>query len=168
MAEARGWLAIGRLVKPHGLHGALAYRAYNPESDILRAGVQLRAMTSDGLRTLSIARMRPFKAGAIVEIEGVDDLRQAETLRDAELWVPRSWLGALDDDEVFVQDLIGLEAVLPDGRAAGNITDAVDTGPVVTLIVEGAMPGAVPYHDDWVGDPDWMLGQLPLRRKPIR
>lgn len=116
---------------------------------------------------IQVQSMRPFKKGALLDLAGVRTVTEADRLRQARVLVPRGVLEPPGEDEVFLNDLLGLEAVLPDGTVAGTVHDAVDTGPVLTLLIDGPFPGAVPYHHEWVGDPDFDAGRLPLKRKPI-
>jgi hypothetical protein len=34
-------------------------------------------------------------------------------------------------------------------------------------VVEGAFAGYLLFHHEWVGDPDWERGILPLKRRPL-
>ena len=51
----------------------------------------------------------------------IETKEQADALRGLKLFVPRERFPAPDEDEVYVTDLIGLEARDPDGRVLGRI-----------------------------------------------
>lgn len=127
------WLAIGRIVAPQGLDGAM--RVY-PESDFperfLEPGERWLSKpgqsTPEPIRLLS-GRYLPGKGLYVVTLEGVNYRDQAEALRDARLWVPASDRLALEPDEYHVSDLIGLEVRLQaTGAAIGTVVDVFAAG----------------------------------------
>lgn len=159
---------MGFLPRPHGLHGALEFRPYSGSLDAVEPGRVVRLTSPAGaVLEPEVTAVRPFKKGALITLHGISDRKAADAWRAATVEVWRDDLGPLDADEVYLADLIGLSCILPDGAVAGTVCDVADTGPVPTLIVEGALAGALPWHDDWVGDPDWTAGTLPIRRRPI-
>lgn len=161
------WIEVGFIPKPHGMHEWMEFRPHSGSLDALESGRLLRLRLPSGLlREATVGGLRPFKKGALITLHEVTDHEQAAALRGATVAVRRADL-PLDAGEVFLADLLGLEAVLPDGAVAGVVKDIADTGPIVTLIVEGPLGGALPWHDDWAGEPDWASGRLPIHRRPI-
>ena len=160
------WLEVGKLTKPHGLNGAFLYKPYSGSLNSTQANQPIRVTRRDGVSIdASIAAIRPYKKGAIIQLTPTPETLDA--LRGAVIAVQRVDLEPLADDEMYVADLLGMTAVLPDGAIAGKVTDAVDTGAVTSLVIEGPCAGTVPYHDDWVGDPDTEQKVLPLKQSPI-
>lgn len=163
------WLEVGILTKPHGLSGAYQYKSHSDTSNSLTIGAEVRLVARDkSIHDLTLSDVRPYgRSGALLTFAELRERADLERLRGAALLLRRADLGPLAADEVFVSDLIGLEAFLPGGEPAGRVIDAVDTGPVISLVIAGAHPGTVPYHDDWVGDPDFDAGTIMLKRGPI-
>jgi len=78
-------------------------------------------------------------------IEGISDRTEAEKLRGTKLWLDRAALPALEEeDEFYVEDLIGLKALTKDGADAGTII-AVDNFGAGTLL-EIRPPAGTPYY----------------------
>lgn len=162
------WLEVGFVTKPHGLKSWLEFRSHSGGLDALAPGRVLRfELVSGASQDAALLAFRPFKKGALLQVEGLDERSAADRLRGARVLARRADLDPLDDDEIYLADLMGLEAVLPDGQVAGRVTDVVDTGPVPSLVIEGDLSGAVPFHEDWVGDPDFGTGRLPIHRRPV-
>lgn len=150
------------------MHDALEFRPHSGSLDAVEPGRLVRLTSSAGaVLETEVTAVRPFKKGALITLRGIGDRTTADAWRAATVEVRRDDLGPLADDEVYLADLIGLSCILPDGAVAGTVRDVADTGPVPALIVEGALAGALPWHDDWVGEPDWTAGTLPIRRRPI-
>lgn len=162
------WLEMGVVAKPHGLNGEFAYKPHSGNLEATPTGTLVRLALRDGTaRDATLTSVRPFKAGALVRLRMEGEVLRPESLRGARLLMQRADLDELGPDEVYIADLIGLRARMPDGQWAGDVRDAVDTQPYVTLIVEGPFGGSVPYHRDWVGEPDFAAGILPLLRPPL-
>ena len=71
----------------------------------------------------------------------VADKDQADALRGLELYAPRSALPAPAEDEFYLTDLIGLEAVDPDGAPVGRIRAVPNFGAGDLLEIEPAGGG---------------------------
>lgn len=70
---------------------------------------------------------RPTPKGYLVDLEGVTDRSQAAGLRGEELVLDRNELDEPEEDEFYVGDLIGLEAVGGDGEGIGVVVDVLQT-----------------------------------------
>jgi 16S rRNA processing protein RimM len=57
----------------------------------------------------------------IAKAEGIEDRDAAEALRGLDLYVPRERLPATEEDEFYVSDLVGVDAVDPEGVVQGRI-----------------------------------------------
>ena len=70
----------------------------------------------------------------------ITDRNEAETLTNTELFTPRSSLPAVDEEEFYLADLIGLKAMSEDGAEIGTIAAVHDYGGGSSLEI---MPGAL-------------------------
>ncbi len=77
--------------------------------------------TGDGTRAFEIEALRPAKDCLIARLKGVTDRAAAERLRNTELYVPRERLPALEAEEFYHADLVGLRAEDKAGRAIGVV-----------------------------------------------
>jgi 16S rRNA processing protein RimM len=127
------WLEIGKIVAPQGLDGEV--RVY-PNSDFPERFVQpgqrwlLRAgETAPQPIELLGGRYIEGKGLYVVEIAGVEDRSQAETLRGCLLMVPESDRPPLGEDEYHVLDLLGLEVFMQEsGERVGTVVDVISAG----------------------------------------
>ncbi len=123
-------VAIGVVVAPHGLRGTLRVRA-------LGSGIHLRQDTEPvvgGLRRrISGAKQTP--KGFLLDLEGIEDRSDANSLRGEELFLDRSELDAPEEGEFYVADLVGLSAVNDAGEILGTVMDAFETAAHEILVV---------------------------------
>jgi 16S rRNA processing protein RimM len=108
-----------------------------------------------GERNMNVVARRGTADHPIVVVEGVGDRTAAEALRGEAIAVPRAVLGALDEGEFLVDDLVGCEVV--DGeRPVGRVSDVLLLPSADTLEVEraGGEPLLVPLVGDAVRSVD--------------
>jgi 16S rRNA processing protein RimM len=119
-------VCVAVVAAPHGVRGALRLRCFTerPESVASYGPV----FDANGARLFRIDVRGAARDGVIVTAEGVHDRDAAERLRGVRLHVPRSALPATGDDEFYVEDLVGLDAVLPDGAPLGRIAAVSNFG----------------------------------------
>jgi 16S rRNA processing protein RimM len=65
----------------------------------------------------------------------VADRNQAEALKGARIFVPRSSFPTAGTDEYYWVDLLGLDVVNRDGVALGQVKDLMSTGPQTVLVL---------------------------------
>jgi 16S rRNA processing protein RimM len=82
------------------------------------------------------------KGGVVLHFAGIDSISAAETLNGLIVAIPRAERAALDEDEIYIGDLIGcaLIDVAPAAPVLVGEIEEVDrsAGPVALLVVQGA------------------------------
>ncbi len=112
---------MARIGAAHGIKGEVRVKSFTEAPLTLAAYSPLEA--ADGRRFV-IKAARPAGASPdmlVVRFEGVDDRNQAEALNGLELSVPRARLPEPAADEFYHADLIGLQAVAPEGALLGTV-----------------------------------------------
>ncbi|HEU5309403.1 MAG TPA: ribosome maturation factor RimM [Acidimicrobiia bacterium] len=130
-------LVVGRIGRAHGLRGEVAVRFTSNRPERAEAGAVLHV----GDRQLVVAASRPHQDRVLVRFEGVDDRTAAEALQGLELTAaPLGDEVELDDDEVWVHEIVGAEVRDRSGEAIGRVA-AVEANPAHDLLVldDGAL-----------------------------
>jgi 16S rRNA processing protein RimM len=127
-----GRLVVGRVGRAHGLRGEVAVTFTSNRPERAAPGSVLHA----GDRELVIDASRPHQGRMLVCFAGVDDRNAAERLLGAELTADPLAPGdaELDDDELWVHEVVGAEVVDRDGTSIGYVT-AVEANPAHDLLV---------------------------------
>ncbi len=146
--ETTRMVVVGQFAGPHGVRGEFKVRSYtdNP-ADVAAYGPVFAP--SGAKLTLTLGQeVKPgvFLARA-AEIKSRED---CDAFRGALLSVPRSALPpATEDDEFYIEDLVGLSAVTVDGAPAGKVHAVVNygAGDVVELrgVPEVTTPVLIPF-----------------------
>jgi 16S rRNA processing protein RimM len=127
---------VGLIRKAQGIRGEVVVEPLTDKPDVVFAsGSRVFAGTADGdlavvrgtkgeeaTPTLTIAGTKPFKKGLIVQFEELQDRDSAELWRGRYLLAPFRELPALQGDEVYLHDLIGMSVVSATGERLGEVT----------------------------------------------
>ncbi|MDX2185199.1 MAG: ribosome maturation factor RimM [Gemmatimonadaceae bacterium] len=169
--------AVGRILKPHGIRGELAVEPMTDEPDAIFApGSRVFAGTASGKPltatagatarqpvALTVASARDAGNRWLVRFEEFPDRTAAEKLRSHYLLVPEDELSAPDDGEVFVHDLVGLDAVDVSGASLGRVRDVFEVPQGLLLEVASASgPVLVPFVEAIVVETDAAAGRIVL------
>ncbi len=125
-------LVVGRVGRAHGLRGEVAVRFSSNRPERAEAGSVLYA----GDRELVIVAARPHQDRMLVRFDGVEDRTAAEALQGLELTGDRHRGddAEIDDDEIWVHEVIGAEVRDRDGTVVGTVV-AVEANPAHDLLV---------------------------------
>jgi 16S rRNA processing protein RimM len=129
-------VCLGAIAGAFGVQGEVRLKSFC--ADPARIADYAPLVTEDG-RNLSIRVLHPLKGALAARISGVDDRAAAEALRGTRLYVPRHRLPALEADEFYHADLIGLEVIDTGGARLGRVRAVLDHG--AGDILEIAGPG---------------------------
>jgi 16S rRNA processing protein RimM len=154
MADDGGMVCVASVATAHGVRGALKLRCYTEEPESVAAYGPV--FDAQGRELFHLTVIGSTKGGVIARAEGIGDRDAAEALRGLDLYVPRDRLPATDEDEFYVSDLVGMEAVGPDGSAQGRIVAVHNFGAGDLIEVQPAEGESqlVPFTREAVPDVD--------------
>ncbi len=171
MASPRDLVAVGRVIKPHGVRGECCVQTYADSPALFNALANVRLAPEGAApalgRSARIASWRPHKDRVLVTFRGVDDRDAAEALRGLELMVPVADLPPPDEDEVWLMDLPGLEVRLPGGQVLGAI-ERVDmpAGQEIWVIDAAGREVLFPAVAEFVAEVDMEAGFVVIDPPP--
>lgn len=117
-------LQLGYVAGAHGVRGGLKIKLFNPGSTAIDVGVSLVLRLPDGPpRALVVSQVSIASGAGVLRVwfEGVDDREAADALRAHELWIDRTNLPELAQDEYYLADLVGLEVVREQDGASESL-----------------------------------------------
>ncbi len=154
-------ILLGHISTAQGIRGEVVIKSLTEDpADI---GTYGPLQSEDGSKTFEIEVVRVAKKGVIARIEGITDRTAAEALRGTKLFVPRDRLPEPAKDEVYHADLIGLEAVAPDGTVVGEVVAVQNFGAGDLLEVRLAgkqRTEFVPFDETYVPEIDLDGGRV--------
>ena len=161
--QERLTLVVGRIVKPHGVHGELVVdvRTDSPEHRFAPGavlGVRRRGPArGQAAESLTVQAARPHSGRLLVRAEEVVGRDAADGLRGALLTVSSDELESIDDpDEFHDYQLEGLPVVLVTGQPVGVVGEIVHTpaGELLAVRSEDRGEVLVPFVTEIVPEVD--------------
>ena len=105
-------LEIGKVVNTHGIRGELKIQPWCDDPMIFD---ELEYIYIGG-KKYNITKSRFHKTCEIVAVEGIDNINDAEMLKNKLVTVEREMLGELPEGTYYIADIIGLEVRTDDGE----------------------------------------------------
>lgn len=144
MALSESRVCVGAVLGAHGVRGEVRIKSFTrrPE-DVASFGP---VETEDGARRFTVKVTRQVKDGVAASLSGISDRDAAQALKGCRLYVPRSALPELpEEDEYYLADLIGLAVRWTDGpQEEGKVIAVHNFGAGDLIEIELAAPDAGP------------------------
>ena len=111
-------ILVGKIVAPQGIRGEVRVQTFtSTPSDFQKLNIKSLRFKDEAFR---FVRTIPNSNVIIAKISGIDDRNAAETLRGTELFIERSALPDLKENEFYQADLIGFD-VVRNGKKLGIV-----------------------------------------------
>ena len=145
-------ICVARIGAAHGVRGEVKLWSFTEDPAAVAHYGPLE--TQDGTRCFEIEALRAAKDHFVARIAGVNDRDAAEKLRNIELYIPRARLPKIEEADTFYHaDLVGLDAVTPDGARVGTVhaLHNFGAGDIIEIApAEGGDPLMLPFNETTV------------------
>lgn len=121
-------LQVGVITTTHGVRGEVKVFPTTDDSARFKELKKVLLDTGKGTLELEIAGVKFFKNLVILKFKGIDDINEVEKYKKCGLYVAREDAVALDENEYFITDLIGLKVWSDEDEELGELTDVLQTG----------------------------------------
>ncbi|GLZ75669.1 ribosome maturation factor RimM [Actinorhabdospora filicis] len=150
-------LSVGRIIRPHGVHGELVVEIRTDEPDSRFAAGRVYTTDPAAAGPLTATAIRGHQGRLLITFDEVEGRTRADELRGVFLCVDSDTIDAPDDpDEFRDHDLWGLDVVTVDGERVGEIT-RIEHGPAHDMLVvkrAGRTPAYIPFIKAMVPEVD--------------
>ncbi|HWK77536.1 ribosome maturation factor RimM [Microbacterium sp.] len=174
-SQGKNQLRVGRLVKAHGLKGALKLELYtdNPERRFV-PGAEFTLQVPEASpwhgKSITVREYRVMNGNPVVFIDGVDDREGAEGLVRAILWIDQD-ADEPEDNAWYDHQLVGLDVVRED-TVIGKVV-RVEHMPAQDLLIIKPSTGSgtgdevmVPFVEAIVPSVDIVAGRVTVTPPP--
>ena len=153
--RGRDRIEIGGIARAHGIIGEIVIVTHDPDSTLLE---DLEAIWVYGTR-YAISAARHTQRGWLVVLEGITTRNQAETFRGKPVEVDREAI-PLEEGEFLLDDLIGCEVVLADGRPWGKVVEIELAYQDRLVIHDGGVERQLPFVPECIVSVDVAAGKV--------
>ena len=137
MQQVEEHLLVGKVTAAYGIKGWVKIHSFtSPKENIVSYLPWIIKLGSKALQ-LDVLELREHGKGLVARLDTIDDRNAAEAIVGAEIFVDRSCLEELADDEFYWDQLIGLEVVDTADQLLGKIDSIFETGANDVLVIEG-------------------------------
>ena len=148
---------VGYVSGAYGIHGWVRIKPYSSDGDALLAA-KTWWLDKPDMHDVEMMQSKMHNDEVVASLMGVVGRDAAEALKGAAVHVRRSHFPALDNDEFYWVDLIGLAVVNERGEPLGVVGDLMDNGahPILRVeqpVAEGQKPAPellIPFVDQFV------------------
>jgi 16S rRNA processing protein RimM len=162
---------VGRILRPHGLHGELSVEVRTDDPGQRFAVGSVLGTDPPDAGPLTVTASRWHGERLLVSFAGVADRTEAEPLRGALLTVDASEVAVPQDpDEFHDHQLTGLTVVTVSGEPVGIVTDVLHHGQDLLMVTPARTPQRedvlVPFVAAIVVEVDLATGKLVIDPPP--
>jgi 16S rRNA processing protein RimM len=126
---------VGYVAGAYGIAGAIRVTPFSTDADAL-LNVKTWWLDKPSLRSVTVRTTKLHGGDVVATLVGTAGRDAAEALKGAAVHVSRREFPALEEDEYYWSDLIGLDVVNLQGEALGKVIDMMSNGPQSILRIE--------------------------------
>src|SRR5580698_738193 len=130
MTNSEPWVLVARLVRPQGRTGELLAEILTDFPERFTERRSLVLLHPEGKtppRPVTLDDYWLHKGRVVLKFSGIDSITDAEALRGLDVAIPREQHAPLEDDAVYIDDLIGCHII----DVSGGTTR--DLGPIISV-----------------------------------
>lgn len=124
------YLMIGEVLKPQGIKGEVKVKPFAANHDDFRRWKKLYIKQGESYAPIKAKCSRVHDGFVYVTLGESASMEDAEKQRGWQLYIDRAHANPLEEDEVYISDLIGCEGIDEEGKSIGELTDVLQHGVV--------------------------------------
>ena len=139
--ESDAPVTLGKILRPHGVRGAVVVAADSSVHSAFRAGLvcRLQGTSKTGAKLPAALTVRTVTdhGGALrLRFEGIEQREEAADLAGASLCVSAADMPKTGEDEYYDFQIIGLGAVDPKGVTIGTVVEIIPTAAADVYVIK--------------------------------
>ncbi len=138
------YLKIGKIAAAHGIKGTVKVIPLTDDITRFQNLTHVFLNDCDMPQKLTIQKVQLNENIVFIKFDEFNNRNEAETLKNNFLYIDRAHAVPLNDDEYFIEDLIGLSAYDLDNINIGEISDIIQTGSVDVIVITGKKKYLIP------------------------
>lgn len=160
-------LSIGKILNFHGIKGEVKVGFTEGNEQIFSEVGEVYAVKGSTTILLHVDQLRFHKKFALIKFREINSVDEAIEYKGALIKIPKNILEEyLEEDEFYINDLVGLEACDEEGGLLGEITGVVNLKGQDTLFIkdQNNKEHMVPFIKEFVPEVDIEGGRVTIHR----
>ena len=126
--ERSQYLECGKIVNTHGIRGGLKLESWCDTPEGLASLKKVFLKHGKEYTCHKVKRASVFKQFVLFELDGINDISVAETLKGTIVYADRNDI-SIDEDSFFIADIIGLPVIdIATNKTIGTLSDVMNLG----------------------------------------
>ena len=121
-------LEVGQIVNTFGIKGEVKVVPFTDDIKRFDELKNVYVKTKKESKQYKVENVKYHKNMVLIKLEGINNVENAENLRNAFLEIDRKDAIPLEEGTYFIADLIGLEVYTEEGKLLGKVEDIYNTG----------------------------------------
>ena len=134
--NSKDLVPIGLIVKHHGLKGDLKVFLYNEDSKTLVSGITIWIKNQNNFNAYDVELIKGSKSKFLIKIKDLNNRESCSFLLKKEIYVSRFDFPDINEDEFYVNDVIGFNVQDDTGKVYGFLKDILLIASKEVLLVE--------------------------------
>ena len=130
------YLLLGTIVKPQGVRGEVKLHEETGDPGRFETLTTVYFQNGEHYTPIRVLEARIAGTDVFLTLEGVADRDAAEALRNRDVYIDRANARELDEGEVFIVDMIGIQAVDTHGNLVGTLRDVLQNRGTDVLVFD--------------------------------
>lgn len=130
-------ITIGKISKNQGNKGEVRVLPFTDFPERFQLLEKVILLKDDKVMEKKIQSLRYHKKFVIIKFEGIENIGQALELKNYYIKIPEEDLLPLEEEEYYIDDLLGYQVITSSGDIIGNVTEVVTTGGTDIFFVKG-------------------------------
>jgi 16S rRNA processing protein RimM len=159
---------VGHVTGAYGVQGWIRIRPYSANADAM-LNARTWWLDKPALRDVEKLQAKVHGGDVVAQLMGISGRDLAEQLQGATVQVARSHFPALDKDEFYWVDLIGLDVENLEGQQLGQVADLMDNGahPILRVVPPGEQAPDQKPQEMLIPFVDRIVQNVSLEKKKI-
>ena len=119
-------ILIGQIVKPQGIKGEVKIKSYSVSLEDLKK--EMSVFVGDEQEKYTLANFSVRQGFLYAKFAEVPSISEAERLRNKPVYLNKSDIRHLEDDEFLIEEMLGCQVELSGGRGLGVLEDVQNFG----------------------------------------
>ena len=129
-------ISIGVFTKPHALKGDLKVFLYNERSQTLVKGINIWIKTKNDFISFKLDNIKGTYKNMILKLSNVDTRSSSEELINKEIFVSRDDFPEIEEDDFYLNDIIGFDVTDEKNNSLGSLIDILDLNGNQVIVIK--------------------------------
>ena len=132
-------LEIGQIVNTFGIKGEVKVKPFTDDIKRFDKLKKINIEQKNSKKEYEIENIKYHKDMVILKLKGIDQIEQAELLRNSYLKINRNEEEPLEENTYYIVDLLGLSVYTEEGILLGILDDIYNTGSNDIYVVKDSL-----------------------------